>query len=140
MRVHHAVSQRLGLKGVQILKISWKLKCMPVYQMGIQIYDQISIVRKLSKVKVHRAFSLEFGLKRVQIGQNITKFGVHGCISNRHPNLSSNFNFGNLIKSETSPCGFSKVWLKGGIKNSEHHLIWHALLSTKWESKSMIKF
>ena len=41
--------------------------------MGIQIYDQISIARKLSKVKLCRAFSLEFGLKRVQIARNIAK-------------------------------------------------------------------
>ena len=49
--------------------------------MGIQIYDQISIARKLSKVKLRRAFSLDFGLKRVQITRNIAKFGMLAFIS-----------------------------------------------------------
>ena len=44
-------------------------------------------------------------------------------------NLWSNFNSGNLVKSETLSCGFAKVWLKGGKNSSEHHQIWHALLS-----------
>ena len=71
--------------------MSRNFACMLVYQMGIQIYDQISIARKLSKVKLHRAFSLEFDLKQVKIDRNIAKFGVHACISTGHPNLWSNF-------------------------------------------------
>ena len=57
-----------------------KYVCMLIYQMGMQINDQISIARKLSKVKLCCAFSLKFGLKRVQIARNIAKFGVHACI------------------------------------------------------------
>ena len=64
---------------------------MLVYQTGIQIYDQISITRIWSKVKLHHA-------------------------------------------------GFAKVCLKGGENTSQHHDIWHALLSAKWSSKSTIKF
>ena len=81
--------------------------------MGIQIYDQISIARKLLKVKLHRVFSLEFSLKRVQIAQNIAKIGVHACISNRHPNLWSNFNYEKLVRSETPSCIFARVGLEG---------------------------
>ena len=44
---------------------------------------------------------------------------MHACISNGYPNLWSNFNSGNLVKSETPSCGFAKVWLKGGKKSSE---------------------
>ena len=32
------------------------------------------------------------------------------------------------------------VWLKGDENNSEHHESWHALLSSKCTSKSIIKF
>ena len=44
---------------------------MLVYQIGIQIYDQISILRNWSEVKLRRAFSLELvGLK---VGPNSSK-------------------------------------------------------------------
>ena len=65
-------------------------------------------------MKLHRAFLLELGLNVVQIARNIAKVGMHACISNGHPNLWSNFNIENLVKSETPSCGFAKVWLKGG--------------------------
>ena len=123
------VSQRLGLKGVKIDQNIMKFGNTLVYKMGIQIHDQISIARKLSKVKLRRAFSLEFDLKRVQIARNIEKFDVHACISNGHPNLCSNFNSKNLVKSETPSFDFAKVWLKGGENRSEHHKNFHALLS-----------
>ena len=86
---------------------------MLVYQMGIQIYDQISILEIWSKVKLHHAISLRFGLKEEKIDLNITKFGMHSYIPNGHLNLRSNFNYEKLVKRETSPCAFSKVALKG---------------------------
>ena len=43
--------------------MSRKLECTLIYQMGIQIYDQISIMRNWSEVKLHRAFSLDLGSK-----------------------------------------------------------------------------
>ena len=43
-----------------------KLACMLVYLMGIQIYDQVSILRSWSKAKLHRAVLLGFGLKGVE--------------------------------------------------------------------------
>ena len=120
--------------------MSQTLECMLVYQMGIQMYDQIFILINWSEVKLCHSFSLELFLKRVQIARNIEKVGVHGCISNRHPNLLSNFNYKNLIKCETPSCSSTKVCLKGGENSSEHHEIWRALLSTKWGSKSTMKF
>ena len=44
--------------------------------MGIKIYDQISIIRKCSKVKLRHAFSLGLGLKVVKIAWNVAKLGV----------------------------------------------------------------
>ena len=113
---------------------------MFVHQMGIQIYDQISILIKWSEVKLYPAFSLDLGLKGVQITRNIAKVGIHSCLSNGHPNLWSNFNSKNLVKRQTPSYNFDKVWLKGGENTSEHHEIWHALLSTKWATKYTIKF
>ena len=55
--------------------------------MGIEIYDQISIIRNYSKVKLRHAFSLGLGLKVVKIAWNVVKVGVHACLSNGHPNL-----------------------------------------------------
>ena len=131
---------RLGLNGVKIFGMSWKLACTLVCQMSIEIYDQILILRNCSKVKICHAFSLGYGLKKVKIAHNVVKVGMHGCISNKNLNLWSNFYSDNLVKSETPSSGFANVWLKGGGNSSKHHKIWHELLSTKWASKSMIKF
>ena len=82
----------VGIKGVKYFGTSWNFACTLVYQMGIQIYDQISIIRNCSKVKLCHAFSLGLGLKVVKIAWNITKVGVDACLSNGHPNLWSSFN------------------------------------------------
>ena len=78
---------RLGLKGVKYFGTSRNFACTLVYQMGIKIYDQISIMLNCSKVKLHHAFSLGLGLKVVKIDWNVAKLGVHACLSNGHPNL-----------------------------------------------------
>ena len=89
---------RLGLKGVKYFGTYQmgtltggeifleRLACTLVYQMGIQIYDQISIIRICSKVKLRHALSLGLGLKVVKIAWDIVKVGVHACLSNGHPN------------------------------------------------------
>ena len=62
MKLGHAFSLGLGLK---VVKIAWnvaKVGVMLVYLMGIQIYYQLSILRSWSKVKLHRAVLLGFGL------------------------------------------------------------------------------
>ena len=59
-----------------------KLECKLVYHMGIQIYDQISIARKLSKVKLHRAFFafVKLALKGTEIARNVAKVSVYACL------------------------------------------------------------
>ena len=81
------VYMRLGLKGLKYFGTSQNFACPLVYQMGIEIYDQISIIRNYSKVKLHHAFSLGLGLKVVKIAWNVANFGVHACLSDGHPNL-----------------------------------------------------
>ena len=85
---------------------------MLVYLMGIQIYDQVSILRSWSKAKLHRAVLLGFGLKESKITLNIMKFGVHSYLENANLNLSSNFNFNKFVKSETPSCGFANIGVK----------------------------
>ena len=89
--------------------------------MGIQIWDQISNARKLSKVKLHCAFSLQLGLKVVKIAWNVVKVGVHSYLPNAHLNLWSNFNSKKLVKSETPSCAFTKIGVKEGENSSKHH-------------------
>ena len=72
-----------------------------IYKTSIQIYDQISIMRNWSEVKIHRVFFPRVGLKGVQIAQTIAKVGMLVFISNGHSNLWSNFKSENLVKSET---------------------------------------
>ena len=60
---------------------------MLVHQMGIQIYDQIQIVRNRSKVKLRHAVSTGLGLKGVKIARNVAKVGMHASLSHMHPNL-----------------------------------------------------
>ena len=104
--------------------------------MGIQIYDQISILINCSKDKLHCTVSLGLGLKEVQIAQNITKVSMNACLCNGHPNLLSSFNSKKLVKSETPSCGFVRGCLKGAENSNEHRESWCALLSTKCIDKS----
>ena len=108
---------------------------MLVYPMGIQIHDQVSILRSWSKVKLHRLVFLGFGLKELKIAPNIVKVGVDYYLPNAHLNLWSNFNFDKLVKSETPSCGFVRIWLKGAENSSKHRESWGALLSSKCASK-----
>ena len=86
---------------------------MLVYQIRIQIYNQISIPRIWLKLKLYHAVSLRFSLKEEKIALNMTKFSMHSFLQNGHPNLWSNFNSKKLLKSETSSCGFTKIGDKG---------------------------
>ena len=51
-----------------------KLECTVTCQTSIQIYDQISIMRNQSEVKLHRSFSLELGSKRSKQPGPLHKF------------------------------------------------------------------
>ena len=134
------VFARVGFKGGQIAWNVAKVGCMIVYLMGIQIYDQVSILRSWSKGKLHRAVLLGFGLKESKITMNILKVGVHSYLPNAHLNLWSNFNSEKLLKSETLSCGFTKIGVKVGENSSKRRESWSARLSIKWASKSMIEF
>ena len=87
---------------------------MLVYLMGIQIYDQDSILRSWSKAKLHRTVLLGFGLKESKITLNIMKIGVHSYLANAHLNLGSNFNSEIFVKSETPSCRFTRIRVTGG--------------------------
>ena len=88
VKLYCMVLLRLGSKGVKYFGTSRNFTCTFVYQMGILImYDQISIIRNWSKVKLRHAFSLGLGLKVVKTAWNIVKVGVHAYLSNGHPNL-----------------------------------------------------
>ena len=87
--------------------------------MGIQIYDQVSILRSWSKAKLHRAILLGFVLKELKITLNIMKVGVHSYLPNAHLNLWSKFNSMKLVKSQTPSCGFAKIGVKGGENSSK---------------------
>ena len=92
---------------------------MLIYPMGIQIYDQVSILRSTSKVNLHRIVLLGFGLKELKITLNIVKVGMHTYHPNAHQKIRSNFNFEKFVKSETLLCGFAKVGVKGNENSSE---------------------
>ena len=83
--------------------------------MSMQIYDQTSIQRNWSKVKLCCAVSLGLGIKGVKITRNVVKVGMHTRLSNGHPNLWSNLNFNKLVKSETGHL----VSLGFGLKEAE---------------------
>ena len=130
MKLHHAVSLRLGLQGVKIDQ--------NVVKVGVHSYlsnEHPNLLSNFNSEKLVRSEILSFiftivGLEGVQIARTIAKVGVHAVfISNGHPNLWSNFNSENLVKSETPSFVFAKVWLKGRENSSEHHEIFHAHLS-----------
>ena len=108
--------------------------------MGIQIYNQVSILRCWSKAKLHRAVLLVFGLKESKITLNIMKVDVHSYLPNAHLNLWSNFNFNKFVKSETLSCGFSKIEITRGENSSKRRESLSVRLSIKRASESMIKF
>ena len=78
-------------------------------------------------MKLRHAVSTRFGLKRVKIARNVAKVGVHACLSNMHPNVSSGLNSKNLVKAKTASCNFFRFWLKDGKNSSQHRESWHAL-------------
>ena len=81
----------VGIKGLKYFGTSQNFVCTLVYQMGIQIYDQISIIRNYSKMQLCQAFSLALGLKVVKTDWNVAKVGMHACLSDGHPKVWSSF-------------------------------------------------
>ena len=78
---------RVGLKGVKKDPNVMKVGMQACYPTRIQIYDQISILRSWSNVKLCHAGLLGFSLKEVKIDLNIFKLNVHSYIPNGHLNL-----------------------------------------------------
>ena len=73
---------------------------MLVYPICIQTYDQVSILRIWSKLRLHPVVLLGFGLKELkitmnilQIAQNPLKVCMHGYLSKGYLNSLSNFNY-----------------------------------------------
>ena len=132
---------KVGLKAGENILQCHESSCASKFQMDIQIYEQISILRNCSKVKLCRAVSLGLGLKGVKIiAQNVAKLGVHDCLFNGHPNIWSSFHSKKYVKIETPLCIFAKFGLKGGENIPQHRENLCASLSIKWPSKSMSKF
>ena len=70
-----------------------KLVCTLVYELRVQINDQISILRNWSKVILRHALSLRLHLKGVKIAQNIVKVEVHACLLKWVPKSTFKFQF-----------------------------------------------
>ena len=129
---------------ISILRNYSKLKLCRAISLGLDLKGvkiaQVSIMRSWSKVKLHCAALLGFGLKEQKIALNIVKVGVHYYLPNAHLNLWPNFNYEKLVKSETLSGGFSKFGVKGGENSSKRRESWSARLSIEQASKSMIIF
>ena len=84
VKLCHAVSLGLGLKGVKIIARNVaKFGVHDFLSNGHQIYDQVSVLRSTSKLNLHCTVLLGFGLKELKITLNIVKVGVHTY----HPNV-----------------------------------------------------
>ena len=93
-----------------------------------------------SKLRLHHAVLLGFGLKMSKIALNIVKVGMHSYFPNADLHRLLNFNFEKLLKREASLCCFAKVGFKGGGNILECLKSLHARLLIKLASKFMIKF
>ena len=97
------------------------------------------MLRIWSKLRLHHAVLLGFGLKMAKIALNIVKVGMHSYFPNADLNLCLNFNFEKLVKRETSLCGSAKLGIKGGENILECLKRLHARLLIKLASKLMTK-
>ena len=77
---------RVGIKGVKTDPNVVKIGVQSCYPIHIQIYDQISILRSWSNVKLCLAGLVGFGLKEVKIAPNILKLSVHSYTPNGNLN------------------------------------------------------
>ena len=136
-----AVSLGLGLKGVKIAWILVKFGILHSFlSNGHPNLWSIFNYEKLVKSETPLCSFVRFWLKHPKIALNIVKVVVHSYLPNAHLNQWSNFNFKKLVKSEIWSCCFAKVGVKEGENSSERCERLSAHLSTKWASKSMIKF
>ena len=75
-----------------------------------------------------------------KIALYILKVGMYSYFPNADLNLCLNFNFGKLVKRETSLCGFAKVGHNGGENILECLKSLRACLLIKLACIFMIKF
>ena len=87
MKLHHAVSLRLGLKGVKIARSVVKVGVHASLSNGHPNLSSNFNSEKLVRSEAPPCSFARVGLKGVQIGRNLAKFGVHIFISNGNPNL-----------------------------------------------------
>ena len=129
---------KVGLKGGD--NISQCLKSLHA-RLLIKLASKFMIKLNSKKLLGRETPSCGFnrvGLKGVKIAWNVTKGGVHACLSNMHPDIWSGLNSKNLVKAETASCSFVRVWLKDSENSSQHRQSWHALLFSKCGFESMI--
>ena len=160
VNLRHATSLGFGLKEVKI-DLNMVKFCVHGFLPNGNLNLWLNFnSENWSKVKLDSAISLRLGLKGVKIAHNVMKVGVHACLSNGTPKLLSYFNYEKLLKIEfyailtpfkpnpsdtdngVSPplCVFTMDGFKKCLNNFEHGVLLNACLSTKWSSKSMIKF
>ena len=80
------VSTELGLKGVKIARNVVKVGVHACISC-IQTYDQVSILRIWSKLRLHRAVLLGFDLRMPKIALNIVKVGTNSYFPNARLNI-----------------------------------------------------
>ena len=112
---------RVGIKRVQIAWNIAKVGVHILYQMGIQIYDQIPTPRIWSKVKLHHSISLRFALKEGKIALNITKIFMHSYLTRNLTKICKHLPNGHIHT-------FTKFALKGSENSSERYESWRVRL------------
>ena len=127
---------------------------MLVYPICIQTYDQVSILRNWSKVRLHRAVLLGFGLKLPKTDLNIVKVGMHSYFPNKLVEIEtplftflcvplkwvskSTFKFDFLeIGKKCDLLGLGLTKVQNSSKSLESVYAW---LSLKWESRFSFRF
>ena len=132
----------LGLKGVKYFGTSRNFVCTLVYQMVIQIYDQISIIRNCSEVKLCHPFLVGFGLKEwkialrnwkqmqpfrswfhqvfqtSKIARNPLNVCMHGYLSIGYLNSLSNFNYKKVEKITSLRPLLDQPWIMTKITSN----------------------
>ena len=114
VKLCHAVSLRLGLKGLKIAQNIMKVGVDAYLSNGHPNLWSNFYSKKLVRSETPPCIFTRVGLEGVQIARTIAKVGVHIFISNGHPDLWSNFNSENVVKIEIPSFDFAKVCLKGG--------------------------
>ena len=120
---------------------------MLVYPICIQTYDQVYILRIWSKLRLHHAVLLGFGLKMATIALSIVKVGMHSYFPNAYLSLWLNFNFEKLVKRKLRCAVLLSLRLKGvkiflNVSKVCMHACWSNWPPNLWSnlnSKNLVK-